>query len=219
MIILKFKNRLKKILVGACTVAVILLSSVVGVLADETAVLDDVVDENIGSTFDGKQIPYLPVEVYGKDFVLFYQGYSELRLFIFDKGSYMTIGGTLGSSTAKYITVVGNAQFCSYTYKESTGWSEPEYIDSKEFTYTPPALYIIRTTFDIYNTDDGSLMYPKSANIIDKPMSMEVMRSFGSMMNGFFSGTEKNPVALFCFACVVGVGLIGILRQFISVRF
>lgn len=111
-------------------------------------------------------LPDIPDEVYGHDYILLWRNSSEFYLFILEDDS-ITASSSGGDSNV--ITLTGwtdSILWCKYSFGDS-GWSEPTYYTFGINTITPPSVYILESTFDIYKTGDpDTLIFEKNADII-----------------------------------------------------
>ncbi len=232
----KFKNKLKKIIICVLSAAMMLLCSVVSVFADEEATTETV-DSNLGveSTPDGQVVPFLPSEVYGKNYILINTGNDStsgsgriIWLYLLPDDAVVTArnydssGKVYNGSGGQVInfTLPSGTYVSKYFYKDSSGWSEPEIVTTLNLTVTPSSLFILRSTVDILNTDYNSIVYfSKNADIIYEPQANVVLVSFGSMLSGFLGCTTESAIGIFCFTCIVATGIIGIITHMAKVRY
>lgn len=205
----KIKNKLRKMIVMLCTIAAFLCCSFVSVLADEEA-SDSNLD--VGSTFDGKHIPYLPEEVYGKDYILFYQGLDMFTLYILPDDCFVTGIGEGGNSSVITLSFSpSDVYYTRYKYSIASGWSEPVLIENEYIVQTPGQVYILKSTVDIYNTDDNSVIYfVKNTDIIYKNDIKVFLDDFGTLLTGsigVISSSVVGVVGAFMVITPVIVGL------------
>lgn len=220
----KFKNRLKKIIAMVMTVAALLCCSVVSAFADEEASDPNL---NVGSTFDGKIIPYLPEEVYGKNYILVYQGYDKFLLYVLPDDSTVTgkqdNGSTIytgGGSVVLTFNFPTDTLCFTYSYSSSDGWSEPSVSSGSSTSITPPAVYLLKSTVNIMSSSStGTVFYGANTSIIYRPDYKLVLSGFGSMLSGFMSSLSGCAIGMFCFACICCVGFIGLITRVINRRF
>lgn len=206
----KFKNRLRKLIVMLCTVAVFLCCSLIPAFADEEA-SDPNLD--VGSTFDGKHIPYLPEEVYGKNYILVYQGLDMFLLYIFPENhTYVTASGSGGnSSIITFVFPSPNTFFTQYKYSISSGWSEPTEIGTNSSTLTPPQLYILKSTIDILDSNDNSVIYfAKNTDIIYKNDIKVFLDDFGGLLTGSIGVISSSIVGIVGAFIVITPAVVGL---------
>lgn len=153
-------------------------------------------------TYDGKEIPYFPEAVYGKDYVLIYSANDILRLYILPDGCTVKGSGEgMNKTVIALFFSVPNVYYTTYTYSASSGWSEPTLIPSNSQTTTPPNVCILKSTVDIYDMDDDSVIYfNKNANIItsNKPY----IDGFGDLMLGSIGIFDSSFLGIMPFACM-----------------
>lgn len=133
-----------------------------------------------GYTPDEKSIPDYPDSLSGKDYIVFYyKNFTELVLIIFDSEAYAAHGSSTstynnsGSNVIKflvpgeyvtYITMWNGSSFDDWSYAE---------LALETLTFTPPELYILRSTVDLYNINDKSILFFEK-NAIKLPESSSV---------------------------------------------
>lgn len=155
-------------------------------------------------TYDGREIPFLPEAVYGKDYVLIYQANNVLKLYVLPEGCSVRGSGSGGDSSVITLNFSSpHVYLTNYIYSDSTGWSEPEYLSSFSVTITPPNVFIIRSTVDIYNNvgDSSAIYFAKNANIITSNTSY--IDGFGDLMLGSIGVFDSNFLGIMPFACMV----------------
>lgn len=121
-------------------------------------------------TYDGKLLTSeLPEEVYCQNYILISQSGKNFYLIILEDGDTATISGTGGNSSV--ITFTGWTEGYTRVYLNYDGtreWSDVTTVNNNSsYTLTPPNIYILESTIDLYKTGDPStLLYAKNADIL-----------------------------------------------------
>ena len=202
-------NNLYKIVVPL----VVSVLSLIGMLCCPQSVFASDTDiESLDVTFDGKEIPYFPDSVYGKNYILVYYDTNVLKLFVLPDGCSVKGSGTGGNSSVITLSFSNpHVYLTQYVYSSSTGWSDPEDLSSFSITITPPSVYILRSTVDIYNSvgNSSAIYFAKNADIIVESDIDVFLGDFGNLVNGFIGCVSKSTVGIVSFFMIVAGVVVG----------